>query len=128
MQLEFARGDAAHHAFLMPADAWTPLGRLFFAAKRLIDDDNNDASAVIQGDWGDGAVTTVVEDGITYKKYACDFPASATNSVLSNGATELDLLGEFQFVPAGGDPITFPAAGDKIPTVLYFDVKRKTTV
>lgn len=127
-EMKFPRGDGVYHAFLIPADAWTPLGRLFFAAKQVIDDDNTDAAALIQASWDDTAVTDVVRNGVAYKRYNCYFPPSATNSIESNGADTMELKGEYQFVPAGGDPITFPASEDKIPVVVAFDVKRKVVV
>lgn len=123
--MEFARGDGANHEFLIPTDAWSAGGRLFFAAKQAVDDDDTDALALIQGSWTDSAVTDDVDEGVAMKKYACHFPASATNDIDSGGADEMDLLGEFQFVPATGDPITFPPNTPKIPVKLYFDVKRK---
>lgn len=126
--MEFTRGDGANHTFAIPASSWSPGGVLFFAAKRLIDDDNTDAAAVIEGDWDDTAVTDVTIDGVAYKKYACYFPPSATNSVASNGAGTLELLGEFQYVPTTNIPVTFPATDEKLDVILYFDIKRKTVV
>ena len=84
--MEFTRGDPANHAFFLPASSYTPGGILYFAAKPVIDDDNTDANAMIQGNWSDSAVTDVVRNGIAYKRWACYFPASATNSILSGGA------------------------------------------
>lgn len=126
--MEFTRGDGAYHGFSMPASSWSAGGRLFFAAKPAIDDDNTDANALIQGNWGDEVVTDIVRNGVAYKRYACYFPPSATNTIESNGAESVEYLGEFQWVPVSGVPVTFPATDPKIPTVLYFDVKRKTTV
>lgn len=128
MEMEFVRGDAANHGFSIPASAWTAGGRLFFAAKAAIDDDTTDAAALIQGSWTDTDVSDTVRGGVAYKRYACYFPPSATGSIDSNGASSMSLLGEFQFVPSGGDPVTFPASDEKIDVTLYFDVKRKTTV
>lgn len=128
--MEFMRGDRADHTFAILADAWSAGGRLYFAAKVAIDDDSTDSSALIAHSWGDEAVTDVVINNVAYKKYACYFPGSATNEILSEGAESLELLGEFQWVPgSGADPITFPAPGqDRIPTTVYFDIKRKTVV
>lgn len=125
--MEFVRGDGANHTFSMPTANWTPGGRLFFAAKTAIDDDNTDAAAVIQGDWDDDATTDVTIGGVAYKRYACYFPPSATNTILSEGAESAEYLGEYQFVPSGGDPVTFPAKDPKIDVILYFDIKRKVT-
>lgn len=127
--MEFSRGDGTTKGFSMPASKWSAGGRLFFAAKTLIDDDTTDAAALIQGNWGDEVVTDTTHNGVAYKRYACYFPPSATNTIPSNGAATLELLGEFQWVPSGGgDPITAPAKDDKIEVVVYMDVKRKTVV
>lgn len=124
----FPRGDGIHHYFYFPADAWVSGGRLFFAAKPAIDDDTNDAAAVINADWDDSAlVADEVIDGVTYKKYDCYFAPADTSSIASNGAESAEYLGEYQFVPSGGDPQTFPPTDPKIPVVVIFDVKRKTT-
>lgn len=126
--MEFLRGDAANHTFSIPSTSWTSGGRLFFAAKPAIDDDLTDTNAVIQGNWGDEAVTTVMINGVSYKQYLCHFTPAATNSILSNGALSTEYLGEFQYVPISGDPVTFPGGEEKISTIVYFDVKRKTVV
>lgn len=125
--LEFTRGDGAYHTFSMPTSSWTAGGKLFFAAKPAIDDDVNDNAAVIQNSWTDADVTDVVIGNVAYKQYNCHFPASTTSGIISNGADSADYIGEFQFVPASGDPMTFPATDPKIATTVYFDIKRKTT-
>lgn len=128
-QMIFPRGDGVHHEFYYPADAWTAGGRLFFAAKPAIDDDTTDAAAVINQSWDDAALKPdETLDGILYKVYDCYFPPSATSSIVSDGAESAEYLGEYQFVPSGGDPQTFPPTDPKIPAVVIFDVKRKTTV
>ena len=126
----FPRGDGVTKGFSMPASSWSAGGRLFFAAKLQFDDDTTDAAALIQGNWGDDVVTDVVRDGVAYKRYACDFPPEATADIVSNGAAVVDLLGEFQFVPVGGRPVTMPAeeSGDKIPVKVLIDIKLGTTV
>lgn len=126
-RIEFVRGDGNHHTFSLPASSWSAGGRLYFAAKPVIDDDVTDAASVISGDWGDEVVTDVTINGEAYKQYACYFPPSATSSAPSDGAGAIDYLGEFQWIPLGGDPITFPPTDAKLDAVLYFDVKRKTT-
>lgn len=123
--IEFTRGDGVHHSFSIPADAWTAGGKLFFAAKPAIDDDNTDAAAPIKESWDDSAVSDVTINGVAYKKYDCYFPPSATNGVASSGASSADYLGEFQYVPASSDPVTFPAGEDKLDCKLYFDVVRE---
>jgi hypothetical protein len=127
--IPFLRGDAAYHTFSIPATSWSAGGKLFFAAKPAIDDDTTDANALISGEWDDSSVTDVTVDGVAYKKYACTFPPSATNSILSNGSESADYLGEFQYVPATGVPITFPGALlPRLDAEIWFDVKRKTVV
>lgn len=127
-KIEFTRGDGHNHKFRIPAASWSAGGRLFFAAKPIIDDDNTDSAALIQGNWGDESVTDVTINGVAYKEYSCYFPPEATNSIESNGASSLELLGEFQWVPLSGVPVTFPANDQKLEVVVYFDVKRKTSV
>lgn len=126
--MEFVRGDGANHGFNIPASSWSAGGRLFFAAKPAIDDDNTDANALIQGNWDDTVVSDVTHNGVAYKHYECEFPPAATNSIPSNGAESAEYLGEFQWVPTSGVPVTFPARDPKLQVVLYFDVKRKTVV
>lgn len=101
---------------------------MWFAAKPAIDDDTTDANAVIEQHWDDTAITDVTINGVDYKQYDCYFPASATNSIISDGAQSIDYLGEFQFVPSVGDPVTYPASDPKIDVTVYFDVIRKTSV
>lgn len=126
--MEFMRGDGADHTFSIPASAWSAGGRLFFAAKTAIDDDLNDGAAVIAGSWDDAAVSDITVDGVAYKQYDCHFSAVAS-IYASGGAEELELLGEFQYVPTVGDPVTFPGPNQpRIPVLLTFDVKRKTAV
>lgn len=125
--MEFVRGDGNNHKFRIPASSWTAGGKLFFTAKQIIDDDNTDSQALIKGDWDDTNVTDTTVNGVAYKEYACYFPPSATAGIGSNGSESLDLLGEFQYVPNGGDPITMPPKGQKLETVVYFDVTRRTT-
>ena len=124
-KIEFSRGDGANHTFSIPTSSWVAGGKLFFAAKPAIDDDVTDANALIQGNWDDSVVTNVTISGVAYKQYACYFPPSATNSIVSGGASSADYLGEFQYVPASGIPITFPATDQKLDAVVYFDIKRK---
>lgn len=127
-KIEFTRGDGANHTFSIPAVSWTPGGVLFFAAKPVVDDDSTDAAAVIQGNWDDTKVTDVLIKGVAYKQYACYFPPAATNGIASDGATSADYLGEFQYVPTTGIPVTFPATDAKLDVILYFDIKRKVVV
>lgn len=126
-KIEFSRGDGIHHTFAMPASSWSAGGKLFFAAKQAVDDDITDAAAVINQSWDDTAVSDVTINGVAYKQYACYFPPSATSGIASGGSSTTDYLGEFQFVPAGGDPVTFPGNGQKLDCIVYFDIKRKTT-
>lgn len=131
-KIEIARGDANVLRFFFPVDAWSAGGTLFFAAKPVVDDDNTDANAVINVNWDDtaivGEVTKTIKGVATLcKQYNCTIPPSATNSINSNGADSADYLAEFQFVPLGGDPVTFPPNDPKLDCIVYFDIKRKVT-
>lgn len=125
--IEFTRGDQITHTFSMPTSAWSSGGKLRFMAKPAIDDDNTDAAAVISEEWDDSVVTDVTIGGVAYKQYACLFPPSATNSILSDGAASTSYLGEFQWVSAAGIPMTFPANDPKLDVIVYFDVIRETS-
>lgn len=125
--MEFPRGDGPTHTFSIPASSWVPGGKLRFAAKPAIDDDVTDAAAVINHEWDDSAVSNVTINGVAYKQYACKFDPADTNSILSNGQDSADYLGEFQFVPPSGVPMTFPPKPPKIAATVYFDVIRETT-
>lgn len=127
-KIEFTRGDEIHHSFSIPASNWSPGGKLFFAAKLAIDDDTTDAAALIDQHWDDASVSDVVINGIAYKKYDCLFTAEATSNIESDGASSVELLGEFQYVTSSGVPTTFPAKDEKLECIVYFDVKRKTTI
>jgi hypothetical protein len=126
-QMEFSRGDGNYHTFSIPATAWTPAGRLFFAAKPVIDDDATDANAVINYSWGDSQISNVVINGIDYVQYNCYFPPSATINIPSNGQDSAEYLGEFEYVPTTGVPVTFPGTDPKLDVIVYFDVKIGTT-
>lgn len=127
--IEFSRGDGNYHTFSIETTSWSAGGKLFFAAKPAVDDDTTDGNALINWEWDDTfLLPDVIINGVPCKQYNCYFPPAATNNVLSNGADSLDLLGEFQYVPTTGVPITFPATIPKLDAVIYFDIKRKITV
>jgi hypothetical protein len=126
VSIDFPRGDAITHTFSMPADAWSSGGKLRFMAKPAIDDDNTDATAVITQEWDDSVVTDATINGVTYKKYTCYFPPSATNSIISNGAASANYVGEFQWVSQAGVPTTFPPNDPKLTVTVYFDIIRET--
>lgn len=125
-KMEFKRGDGATATLRMPATSWSPGGKLFFTAKQAVDDDLTDSSAKIDVTFGDDVVTDEVYKGVAVKKYTCYFPAAATNSINTEGADFVTLVGEFQYVPVTGDPITFPGRKDRIQVIVYADVRRKT--
>lgn len=126
-KIEFSRGDDVHHQFYIPTSSWSAGGKLFFAAKPAIDDDNTDANALINISWDDSFVSDTTRNGLPYKEYDCYFPPSATSSIPSGGADSADYLGEFEFVAADGTVMTFPPNTPKLDCVVYFDVKRATT-
>lgn len=127
--MEFTRGDglANTKGFSIPAASWVPGGRLYFAAKQVVDDDLTDAAAEIKGNWGDDVVTDTVRGGVAYKRYNCVFPPSATGSIDSGGADSIELKGEFQWVSPTGDPVTSPPNDQKIDVILYFDINRRVS-
>lgn len=124
--IEFTRGDGAHHKFRIPASSWSAGGKLWFGAKQVIDDDTADTAMVLKKHWDDSAVNDVTIGGVAYKEYACNWSKTDTDDIPSNGASSLDFIGEFQWVPLTGDPITFPATDDKLDCKVYFDIIRET--
>lgn len=122
-KIEFKRGDAITHYFVMPTSAWSSGGKLFFTAKPAVDDDSTDSSAVINQTFTD---SVAVDDGtnVTYTLY---FPPSATNSIQMSGAKKKDYLAEFQWVSAGSIPSSFPGNDKFIDAVVYADIRRSIT-
>lgn len=118
--IEFKRGDPVTHYFIMPTSAWSSGGTLFFAAKPAVDDDNTDAAAVINQSFTDAAA---VNDG-TNVTYTMEFPRSATDSIIMNGAKKKDYLAEFQWVSASNEPSTFPGNDKFLDCVVYADIRR----
>lgn len=118
--MEFERGDTITHYFIMPTNAWSVGGKLFFTAKPAVDDDNTDAAAVINQTFTD---SVAVNDG-TNVTYTLTFPPSATNSILMNGAKKRQYLGQFQWVSASNVPSSFPGNDKFIDTIVYGDIRR----
>lgn len=125
--MKFTRGDGSSNTkgFWMLASSWSAGGRLFFAAKQVVDDDAADSAALIEHSWDDTAVSDQVRNGVAYKRYNCVFPVSATDSIPSAGADFIELKGEFQWVSSTGDPVTSPPDDQKIDVIVYFDINRK---
>lgn len=123
--MEFKKGDAAVHYFKIPAANWSAGGTLWFAAKTKPDADLTDAAAVINKSFTDSVVTNETIDDVSYKVYTLAFNAEDTSAVsFSDGSTKKRYLGEFQFVPLNGDPISFPADNHYINVIVYADIKR----
>lgn len=122
-KIEFKRGDPVTHYFIMPTSSWSTGGKLFFTAKPAVDDDLTDSSAAINQGFTDGSA---VNDG-TNVTYTLEFPLSATNNIVMNGAKKKDYLAEFQWVSASGEPSTFPGNDKFIDCVVYADIRRSIT-
>jgi len=124
--MEFKKGDRVTHYFMMPVDSWSAGGKLFFAAKTVPDDDSTDSAAVIDKTFDDTVVTEETVGLITYKKYTLAFIGSDTQDVsFADGSKRKKYLGEFQFVPSGGQPVSFPGDDSFIEVLVYADIKRK---
>lgn len=120
----FKRGDDVTHYFIIPASSWSAGGTLFFTAKPDVDDDVNDTKAVINRSFSDAVA---VNDGVDVT-YTCTFPASDTTTITaeSEGDTEREFVGEFQYVSNTGKVTTFPGTNDFIQVIVYFDIRRRT--
>lgn len=127
-KIEFKKGDGITHTFLIPADQWSSGGKLFFAAKSVPDNDSTDSVAVIDKSFTDSVVTDTTVSGTAYKVYTLTFVAADTADVnFSDGSKKKRYLGEFQFVPATGEPTTIPGSDDFLDVIVYADIKRGTT-
>ena len=126
--MEFKKGDGRTHWFKIPVDDWSSGGALFFTAKPAIDNDATDAAAVIDKEFDDTDLTTnETINGVVYKVYELNFdPGDIVGVNFTDGQKKKKYLGEFQFVPNGGNPSTFPDDDNFIEVVIYADVKRGT--
>lgn len=126
--MEFKKGDGCTHSFKMPASVWSAGGKLFFAAKTNPDNDATDAQAVINKSFTDSVVTNETINGVEYKVYTMAFVAADTAAIVfTDNSKSKKYLGEFQFVPLSGQPMSFPADDDFIETIVYADIRRATT-
>lgn len=128
--MSFKRGDGRTHYFQIPVESWSAGGKLFFAAKAQPDDDSTDAQAVINKTFTDDDI--VDESDFQYDPdfvtYALGFIESDTSSVpFASGDTEETFSGEFQYVPDGGQPMSYPDDDNYIQVVVYADIKVGTT-
>lgn len=125
--MEFKRGNDLTHYFQLPVDSWVPGGLLWFTAKPSIDNDNTDASAVINKSFDDDKI--ILSDDpeylTGYVTYKLDFaPTDLVNVVFENGAKKKTYLGEFTIVSALNTEETFPGDDNYINTIIYADIKR----
>jgi hypothetical protein len=126
-KLELKRGDGATYYAYIPAANWSAGGKLFFAAKDKVDNDNTDALAVIDKEFDDTVVSDETVNGTAYKKYTIAFVAADTNGIDMQGKKKRKFLGEFQHVPSGGEPSTHPDDDQFVDVIIYGDIKRGTT-
>jgi hypothetical protein len=127
--MEFKKGDVNIHYFRISEDAWIAGGTLFFAAKPIVDNDNADASAVINKSFGDDKIVNndheEYEEG--FATYELEFIATdITGVTFENGESSKKYLGEFQLVSALGEPESYPADNEFIEVVIFADIKRGT--
>jgi hypothetical protein len=126
--MTFKKGDGLSHGFKIPASSFVPGGKLWFTAKKVIDNDATDALAVIKKQFDDTVVSNVTVKGVAYKRWQLDFvPADIVNVNYANGQKKLKFLGEFQIVPLVGAPTSFPADDEFIEVIIYADVMRGTS-
>jgi hypothetical protein len=123
--IEFKRNDGVTHTLKIPLTSWSAGGTLYFTAKPAVDNDATDATAVIDKSFTDASVTT---DGV-YAIYTLAFDGAVdiTNVNFQSGETRKEYLGEFQYTPLVGKPISFPANDNYIEVIIYADIKVGTT-
>ncbi len=123
--MPFKKGDRNVHYFLLPEDQYTVGGVLSFAAKPAPDNDASDAAAVIDKQFGDDVVDLVSNPG--FALFTLEFePNDIVGVNYTNGAKVIKYMGEFQYVPNGGQPISWPGDDDFIVVPIYADIKRGT--
>ncbi len=128
--MEFKKGDGATHYFRIPEGSYNPGDTLFFAAKEVPDDDNTDAAAVINKSFNDSNIVNSSHEQYAagYVTWQLDFVASDTSAVsFSDNSEKKEFKGEFQLVPAVGEPSSFPADDQYIEVIVYADIKRGTS-
>jgi hypothetical protein len=112
--LKMFRGDAKSITVNIPLDQWTPGGSLFFAAKKVIDNDLVDSSAKMKKTIND---SNIVDTTSVNKVYL--LPLSNTDTNVDPG----EYIGEFQFVNSLGQATTFA----QFTIEVLGDVNRRTT-
>lgn len=126
-KIEFKKGDGVTHYFSMPVDSWSAGGSLFFCAKTIPDNDVTDAAAVMDVEFDDTAIvdSSHPEYEADYVTYELDFdPADTDLITFTDGSKKKKYLGEFEFVPASGDPFSVPGNDKFLETIVYADIKR----
>lgn len=119
--MKFKKGDGAVHYFKLPIAEYTPGGELWFAAKSAVDNDSTDGQAKINKVFTDDDVELTATQAI----WTCVFnPGDIVGVSFSSEEDSVDLLGEFQIVPAVGNPKSFPDDNNYIPVIVYADIKR----
>lgn len=123
-KMELKKGDGATHYIKIPVSAWAAGGTLFFAAKSQPDDDATDAAAAIKKQFDDSVVTV----DTTWATYTLAFDGTDTANIsFSDGSSSKTYSGEFEWVPASGQPISYPGNDDYIQVIVYADINRRTT-
>lgn len=116
------RGDAKTWPVRMSEDSWTPGGKLFFAAKKTVDDDVTDASAVIKKTMTDSDIVNSSSELYIagYVTYEMDLTGG------TDGDTDVapdSYIAEFQFVDSLGEPST----GTQFLLIVKGDINRRVS-
>lgn len=130
-KIEFKKGDAVTHYFGFPVDSWSPGGTLFFAAKPQPDDDVTDGAAVINANFDDNDIIDSTHSFYdpAFVTYELNFvPDDIKNVSFADGAGQRRYDAEYQYIPSGGYPETFPGDDNFLECIIYADIKRGTTV
>lgn len=126
--MRFKRGDINVHYFKMPLASWNANGVLSFAAKPQVDNDDANSAAVIIKSFTDSDII-----GNSHPKYDAEHatyelvfnPSDISSSLqFQDGETRREFVGEFQFVPSGGMPQSFPNTDDFIQVIIFADIRR----
>lgn len=121
------RGDINETYFGYPIDSWESGSKLFFAAKPVPDNDINDTFAVINKEYGDNDIIAETHEFFdpNFKTYRCVILPSDTNGItFPDKTSQIKYAGEFQFIPPGGSPESFPKDNQYFEVVVYADIRR----
>lgn len=119
MKLELKRGDSRIISFTLPEEIAPSGSTLHFMAKPALDDDLNDASAVISRQVKDSQPA-----GPGKVRYKLKIAPADTLNIKMGGADKVEFLGELEIRTPDGDVYSIPATNKFMKVIVYADIRR----